>query len=112
MVPVVPFSDFFAAIVSAQLPECYSLSDIWLCGRDRPKPAELSMLVISLKGHAAVAEILDRANENHPPHRDAERHLRSAIHNEESERREGEDWSIAREYVHSLSQQTKSEDAA
>jgi hypothetical protein len=38
--------------------------------------------------------------------------LRSAIHNEESERREGEDWSIATEYVHSLSQQTKSEDAA
>ena len=38
--------------------------------------------------------------------------LRSAIHNEESERREGEDWSIAREYVHSLLQQTKSEDAA
>ena len=28
--------------------------------------------------------------------------LRSAIHNEESERREGEDWSIAGEYVHSL----------
>ena len=26
--------------------------------------------------------------------------LRSAIHNEESERREGEDWSIAGEYVH------------
>jgi hypothetical protein len=38
--------------------------------------------------------------------------LRSAIHNEESERREGEDWSIAGEYVHSLLQQTKSEDAA
>jgi hypothetical protein len=33
-------------------------------------------------------------------------------HNEESERREGEDWSIAGEYVHSLLQQTKSEDAA
>jgi hypothetical protein len=38
--------------------------------------------------------------------------LRSAIHNEESERREGEDRSIAGEYVHSLLQQTKSEDAA
>ena len=38
--------------------------------------------------------------------------LRSAIHNEESERREGEDWSIAGQYVHSLLQQTKSEDAA
>ena len=38
--------------------------------------------------------------------------LRSAIHNEESERREGEDWSIAREYVYKLLQQTKSEDAA
>jgi hypothetical protein len=38
--------------------------------------------------------------------------LRSAIHNEDSERREGEDWSIAGEYVHSLLQQTKSEDAA
>jgi hypothetical protein len=38
--------------------------------------------------------------------------LRSAIHNEESERREGEEWSIAGEYVHSLLQQTKSEDAA
>ena len=38
--------------------------------------------------------------------------LRAAIHNEESERREGEDWSIAGEYVHSLLQQTKSEDAA
>jgi hypothetical protein len=34
--------------------------------------------------------------------------LRSAIHNEESERREGEDWSIAGEYVHALLQQTKS----
>jgi hypothetical protein len=38
--------------------------------------------------------------------------LRSAIHNEESERREGEDWSIAKEYVGSLLQRTKSEDAA
>ena len=38
--------------------------------------------------------------------------LRSAIYNEETERREGEDWSIAREYVRSLLQQTKSEDAA
>ena len=38
--------------------------------------------------------------------------LRSAIHNEESEWREGEDWSIAGQYVHSLLQQTKSEDAA
>ena len=28
--------------------------------------------------------------------------LRVAIHNEEAERREGEDWSIAREYVRSL----------
>jgi hypothetical protein len=28
--------------------------------------------------------------------------LRVAIHNEETERREGEDWSIAREYVRSL----------
>jgi hypothetical protein len=28
--------------------------------------------------------------------------LRSAIHNEETERREGEDWSDAREYVRSL----------
>ena len=37
---------------------------------------------------------------------------RSGLHNEESERREGEDWSIAGEYVHSLLQQTKSEDAA
>ena len=36
--------------------------------------------------------------------------LRSAIHNDE--RREGEDWSIAGEYVHSLLQQTKSEYAA
>jgi hypothetical protein len=38
--------------------------------------------------------------------------LRLAIHNEESERREGEDWSIAKEYVRSLLQQTKSDDAA
>ena len=38
--------------------------------------------------------------------------LRSAIHNEESERREGEDWSIVGEYVHSLLQETNSEDAA
>jgi hypothetical protein len=38
--------------------------------------------------------------------------LCSAIHNEESERREGEDWSIAREYVRSLLQQTKPEGAA
>jgi hypothetical protein len=38
--------------------------------------------------------------------------LRSAIHNEESERREGEDWSIAKEYVRSLLQRTKTEDAA
>ena len=38
--------------------------------------------------------------------------LRSAIHNEESERREGEDWSIASRYVRSLLQRTKSEDAA
>jgi hypothetical protein len=37
--------------------------------------------------------------------------LCSAIHNEESERREGEDWSVAREYV-SLLQQTNSSDAA
>jgi len=28
--------------------------------------------------------------------------LRVAIHNEEAERREGEDWSVAREYVRSL----------
>ena len=38
--------------------------------------------------------------------------LRSAIHNEENERRAGEDWSIARKYVRSLLQQTKSEDVA
>jgi hypothetical protein len=38
--------------------------------------------------------------------------LRSAIHNEESERREGEDWSIPGEYVRSLLRRTKSEDAA
>jgi hypothetical protein len=30
--------------------------------------------------------------------------LRSAIHNEENERRAGEDWGIAREYVRSLLQ--------
>jgi ribosomal protein S3AE len=28
--------------------------------------------------------------------------LRLAIHNEESERREGEDWSVAKDYVRSL----------
>ena len=28
--------------------------------------------------------------------------LRSAIHNEEAERREGEDWSLAKDYVRSL----------
>jgi len=28
--------------------------------------------------------------------------LRVAIHNEEAERREGEDWSVAKEYVRSL----------
>jgi hypothetical protein len=28
--------------------------------------------------------------------------LRAAIHNEEAERREGEDWSVAKEYVRSL----------
>ena len=28
--------------------------------------------------------------------------LRVAIHNEEAERREGEDWSVARDYVRSL----------
>jgi hypothetical protein len=38
--------------------------------------------------------------------------LRSAINNEESERREGEDWSIASEYVGSLLQRTSSSDAA
>ena len=38
--------------------------------------------------------------------------LRSAIHNEESERREGEDWSIAKRYVRSLLQRTNSSDAA
>ena len=77
MVPVVPFSDFFAAIAR-------------LSYHAFPYSTEASRtvdLVVSLKGHAAVAEILDRVNENHPPHRDAERHLRSAIHNEESERR-------------------------
>ena len=38
--------------------------------------------------------------------------LCSAIHNEESERHEDEDWSVAREYVRSLLQQTKPEGAA
>jgi hypothetical protein len=38
--------------------------------------------------------------------------LRSAINNEESEQREGEDWSIAREYVRLLLQQTNSSDTA
>jgi hypothetical protein len=28
--------------------------------------------------------------------------LRRAIHNEETERREGEDWSVVRDYVRSL----------
>ena len=28
--------------------------------------------------------------------------LRLAIHNEETERRDGEDWSVAKDYVHSL----------
>ena len=28
--------------------------------------------------------------------------LRAALHNEETERREGEDWSAARDYVRSL----------
>jgi hypothetical protein len=28
--------------------------------------------------------------------------LRQAIHNEETERREGEDWSVAKDYVRSL----------
>jgi hypothetical protein len=32
--------------------------------------------------------------------------LRVAIHNEEAERREGEDWSIAKDYVRSLLQRT------
>jgi hypothetical protein len=38
--------------------------------------------------------------------------LRRAIHYEEVERREGADWSIAREYSRSLLQQTKPEGAA
>ena len=33
--------------------------------------------------------------------------LRVAIHNEEAERREGEDWSVARDYVRSLQQRNR-----
>jgi hypothetical protein len=32
--------------------------------------------------------------------------LRQAIHNEETERREGEDWSVAKDYVRSLQNMT------
>jgi hypothetical protein len=42
MVPIVPFAVLFAAIVEAQAPECYSLSRIYLCGREPPTP-ELSI---------------------------------------------------------------------
>jgi hypothetical protein len=45
MIPHVPFSVWFAAIVAAQAPECYSLLGIYLCG-ERPKPPELSMIVV------------------------------------------------------------------
>ena len=38
MVPVIPFSVLFMAIVEAQAPECYSLSRIYLCGREPPVP--------------------------------------------------------------------------
>ena len=48
MVPVLPFSVFFAAIVSAQLGDCYvhtrSMGDLWVCGAPGPiKPPELSV---------------------------------------------------------------------
>ena len=42
MVPVIPFSVLFMAIVEAQAPECYSLSRIYLCGRE-PPTLELSI---------------------------------------------------------------------
>ena len=48
MVPVLPFSVFFAAIGSAQLDECYvhtrSMGELWVCGVPGPvKPPELSI---------------------------------------------------------------------
>jgi hypothetical protein len=48
MVPVLPFSVLFAAIVAAQQPGCYSLSGIFLplAGCVPPQPPELSMLVV------------------------------------------------------------------
>lgn len=48
MVPVLPLSVFFAAIVSAQLGDCYahtrSMGELWVCGAPGPvKPPELSI---------------------------------------------------------------------
>jgi hypothetical protein len=52
MVPVVPFSVFFAAIVSAQAPECYTYSDPFLAlpGCLPPQPPPLTMIVIPVPG--------------------------------------------------------------
>ena len=53
MVPVVPFSVLFAAIVSAQLPECYTRSHaMWVCGGEPPKPAELSIVLVPVPSEA------------------------------------------------------------
>ena len=38
MIPVLSFAVLFEAIVAAQAPECYSLSRIYLCGRQPPTP--------------------------------------------------------------------------
>ena len=48
MIPVLPFSVLFVAIVEAQAPECYTRSDIFLGlpGCLPPKPPELSMVVV------------------------------------------------------------------
>jgi hypothetical protein len=48
MVPALPFSVLFIAIVEAQAPECYTRSDMFLGlpGCLPPKPPELSMVVV------------------------------------------------------------------
>jgi hypothetical protein len=48
MVPVLPFSALFAAIVQAQAPECYTRSGHFLGLAEclRPKPPELTMVVV------------------------------------------------------------------
>ena len=43
MVPVIPFSVLFMAIVEAQAPECYSLSRIYLLQARQPPTPELSI---------------------------------------------------------------------